>query len=346
MHIDVCVDFEKSYGRVLNLLKIYVDPAFMRVFVHFWSPSLHCFEFPQGEHVAVERVAQLIKLPSPQAALVGKGEIKGWKLNMLEDHLSTLADREDWPAFNKTLALIAFGMTLFPFHADTVDYAAMDAFFAWDVHLRSHVPAILADTLLSVNFCHQRQGKTLRCCSTLLYVWIVTRFYASGHMGALPDPLRSFTKIPLQRRYAMEWKTELKHWSVDHFSWICPWFRSGDILVRCGDYPSVPSMGLRGCIAYTRRLAIRQLMRTQTIPLNEELRGLCFFHDPSLRETMLSISRAWEKPIYIRDAELGKPRVAVSNDYKEWRSDRGCLSHLPKTLLCQQVESCKKKSKP
>ncbi|KAL2322292.1 hypothetical protein Fmac_026671 [Flemingia macrophylla] len=211
---------------------------------------LHCFEFPQfdlvltleeyelmlkwpksarvyifkGEHVAVERVAQLVKLPLHQAALVGKGEIKGRKLNMLEDHLCTLANSEDWPIFNKTLALIMFGTTLFPYHADMVDHSAMDAFFAWDVHLTSLVPTILVDTLLSVNFCHQKQWKTLRCCSTLLYVWIITHFYALGHMGAFPDPLRSFTKIPLRRRYAMEWKAELEHWSIDHFSWICLWF--------------------------------------------------------------------------------------------------------------------------
>ncbi|KAL2322291.1 hypothetical protein Fmac_026670 [Flemingia macrophylla] len=38
---------------------------------------------------------------------------------------------------------------------------------------------------------------------------------------------------------------------------------------------------------------------------------------------MLFISRAWEKPVYIGDGELGKPRVAVSIDYKEWRSGRG-----------------------
>ncbi|KAL2340401.1 hypothetical protein Fmac_008341 [Flemingia macrophylla] len=150
------IDFEKSYGRVLDLLKIYVDPTFIRVLVHFWSPSLHCFEFPQfdlvptleeyelmlrwpksagvytyyGAHIAVDKVATLIKLPSHHSVLVGSGNIKGWKLKTLEDHLSSLAEKEDWSAFNKTLALIVFGTTLFPFHADIVDHATIDDFFA------------------------------------------------------------------------------------------------------------------------------------------------------------------------------------------------------------------------
>ncbi|KAL2325731.1 hypothetical protein Fmac_024789 [Flemingia macrophylla] len=73
----------------------------------------------------------------------------GLEAKTLEDHLSSLADKGDWSTFNKTLALIVFGMTLFPFHADTIDHAAMDVFFAWDVYLKSPLPAIFADTLLS-----------------------------------------------------------------------------------------------------------------------------------------------------------------------------------------------------
>ncbi|KAL2327544.1 hypothetical protein Fmac_020971 [Flemingia macrophylla] len=326
MSHEARIDFEKSYGGVLDLLKIYVDPAFIRVLIHFWSPSLHCFEFPQfdlvptleeyelmlrwpksagvysyrGAHIAVDKVATLIKLPSHQSTLVGNGNIKGWKLKLLEDHLSSLAEKEDWSAFNKTLALIVFGTTLLPFHTDTVDHVAMDTFFDWDVHMRSPVLAILANTLLSVNICHQKQGKTLRCCSTLLYVWGITHFYASSHMGTLPDPLRSFPKIPHRRRYAMEWKAEVEHWSIDHFSWICHWFHPGDILIRCGDHPSVPLMGLRGCLAYSPKVAVRQLMRAQTVPSQEELGGLCFFLDSELQEKVDALTKKLE----IKGAQL------------------------------------------
>ncbi|KAL2336946.1 hypothetical protein Fmac_011392 [Flemingia macrophylla] len=125
-----------------------------------WPKSVGVYTY-RGAHIAVDKVATLIKLPSQQSALVGNGNIKGWKLKLLENHLSSLAEKEDWSAFNKTLALIVFGATLFPFHADTVDHVAMDTFFAWDVHLRSPVPAILADTLLS------SYGDTARSCEEL-----------------------------------------------------------------------------------------------------------------------------------------------------------------------------------
>ncbi|KAL2334005.1 hypothetical protein Fmac_015218 [Flemingia macrophylla] len=297
-------DFEKSYSRILDLLKIYVDPAFMRIFVHFWNPNLHCFEFPQfdliptleeyelmlkwpksvraytfqGDHIVVDKVVNLVKLPFHQAALIGNRNIKGWKLKI-------------------------------------------------------PLPAILADTLLSVDFCHQKQGKTLRCCSKLLYVWGITHFYAFSHMGALPDPLRIFLKTPLRRRYALEWQTEVEHWSIDHFFWICPWFRPCNVLIRCGNYPSIPLMGLRGCMAYSPKLAMRQLMRTQTIPSQKDLGGLRFFYDYDHQDEMHTIYRAWEKPIFVGDGELGKARVSVSSDYEEWRRRRGVsqpsTSHAP-----------------
>ncbi|KAL2325868.1 hypothetical protein Fmac_024926 [Flemingia macrophylla] len=306
MSHEARIDFEKSYGRVLDLLKIYVDPVFIRVLVHFWNPNLHCFEFPQFDLVpTLDEYELMLSWPKSvgvytcRGVHIGNGNIRGWKLKTLEDHLSSLADKEDWSTFNKTLALIVFGMTIFPLHADTVDHVAMDAFFSWDVHLRSLVPAVLADTLLFVDFCHQKQGKTLRCCSTLFYMWGIAHFYASSHMGTLPDALRSFSKIPLRHHYAMEWKAKVERWSNDHFSWICPSFRPGDILIRCGDYP-------------------------------KELGGLRFFYDSDHQDEMHAICRAWEKLVFMGDRELGKARASVSSDYEEWRKRRGMP--LPSTL--------------
>ncbi|KAL2340334.1 hypothetical protein Fmac_008274 [Flemingia macrophylla] len=121
----------------------------------------------------------------------------------------------------------------------------------------------------------------------------------------------------------MEWKAELEHWNIDHFSWIFPWFRPSDILIRCGDYPSVPLMGLRGCIAYSPKVAMRQIMRAQTEPSQEELGGLYFFHEFVNLEELHAICKAWEKPVYIGDRELGKSQASVSIDYEEWRKRRG-----------------------
>nr|KYP42033.1 hypothetical protein KK1_036596 [Cajanus cajan] len=88
------------------------------------------------------------------------------------------------------LALILFGMIFFPFHERVVDHAAIDAFYAWDAHSKSPVPIILADILITINFCNQKSGKQMICCNSLLYVWAYTHFFAKNHMEKLPNPLR------------------------------------------------------------------------------------------------------------------------------------------------------------
>ncbi|KAL2318764.1 hypothetical protein Fmac_032640 [Flemingia macrophylla] len=82
-------------------------------------------------------------------------------------------------------------------------------------------------------------------------------------------------------------------------------------------------MGLRGCIAHSPKVAMRQLMRAQTIPSQEELGGLCLFRESVNLEEIHAICKAWEKPVYMGDRELGKARASVYVDYEEWRKRRG-----------------------
>ncbi|XP_020204865.1 uncharacterized protein LOC109790160 [Cajanus cajan] len=297
-------EFEKCYGRILDLLRIPVDPAFMRALIHFWEPEFRCFRFPhfdivptieeydlmtkwpksggvffvQEGRISSDKVAKLIGLPSHLSILEGNGVVKGWKLSILEEHLSLLGHQKNWITFNKTLALILFGIILFPFHEKVVDHAAIDAFLAWDARSNSLVPSILVDTLLAIDLCRQKSGKQMRWCNPLLYVWAYTHFFAKNHMGKFPDPLRSFPRIPSSRKYAMAWKAEMEGCTENTFTWMCPWFRSSHVLVRCGQFSSLPLMGLRGCIAYSPKLVLRQLGRTQTLPNQEDFGGICFLY--------------------------------------------------------------------
>ena len=91
-------------------------------------------------------------------------------------------------------------------------------------------------------------------------------------------------------------------------------------------------------------------MRTQIVPSQEELGGLCFSYDSEHQGDIHAIRRAWERPIYEGDRELGKPRVSVLNDYHEWRSRRGipqlstsCMSTMPRKPLQDQVDALTKK---
>ncbi|CAJ1969293.1 unnamed protein product [Sphenostylis stenocarpa] len=78
-------------------------------------------------------------------------------------------------------------------------------------------------------------------------------------------------------------------------------------------------------------------MRTQTTISQGELGGLCFFRDPCTIAKSLAVRKAWEKPVFMGDRELGKARVAVSSDYEVWRKRRGMSQ--PSTSLLTSANS-------
>ncbi|KAJ1378042.1 hypothetical protein SESBI_48256 [Sesbania bispinosa] len=186
-------DFDKMYGRILDLLDISVKTPVISALAQFWSSDLHCFELPN--------------------------------LDLYETQ----------------------GL--------------------------SPIPAILADTFLSMEVCQKKNGGALKCCTHLLYVWIITHMYACELRTIFPDPLRDFGRIQVKRQEARGWKKELADIRDKKIAWTCPWFSPYDVIFNCGDFANVPLMGPRGCVAYTPSIALRQLKRTQVILVEEQLEG-------------------------------------------------------------------------
>lgn len=75
------------------------------------------------------------------------------------------------------LALIVFGIVLFPNMVDFVDTAAINIF--WDVKNQDvdPMPALLVDIYYTLNVCHDKEKGTLRCCIPLLYKWFISHIY-------------------------------------------------------------------------------------------------------------------------------------------------------------------------
>ncbi|KAJ1376457.1 hypothetical protein SESBI_49921 [Sesbania bispinosa] len=316
-------DFDKMYGRILDLLDISVKTPVISALAQFWSSDLHCFELPnldlvptieeytrmtrlpiddnvgvysyRGRYVDERKIAKLIGLHPDQLKLEKRGAIQGLRKSFLEDHLEALAGRGSWHYFNKTLALTIYGLVLFPFAPNMVDHAAMDVFAQYETQGLNPVPAILADTLLTLEL------RTL-----------------------FPDPLRDFGRIKVKRQEAREWKKELADIQDNKIAWTCPWYSPYEVIFSCGDFANVPLMGPRGCVAYTPSIALRQLKRTQVKPVEEQLGGICFQYDaPDVSQLLVRVRAAWRNVQRKGDDELGKPRVSASQEYNEWRKARG-----------------------
>uniref|UniRef100_A0A151UEB3 DUF7745 domain-containing protein n=1 Tax=Cajanus cajan TaxID=3821 RepID=A0A151UEB3_CAJCA len=175
---EVRSNFQKKYGQILDLLLISIETNMLSSLAQYWNSNFRCFELPHMDlvptieeyEIILRKIAGLIGLSSQQTELVSKGATQGWNKDLLEDHMISLAEKGDWEHFNKTLALLIYGLVLFPFTMGLIDQAAMDVFFAYETQKKNPVPAILADSLLSLEVCHQKKRGMLRCCNHLLYV--------------------------------------------------------------------------------------------------------------------------------------------------------------------------------
>jgi len=95
----------------------------------------------------------------------------------LEEKTKALKDQDEWASFIDVLALLVFGVILFPNVDGLVDLAAIDAFFAYHHSKESLVVDILADVYDTFDQRCEKSGARIICCTPALYVWLVSHHF-------------------------------------------------------------------------------------------------------------------------------------------------------------------------
>ncbi|RDX89677.1 hypothetical protein CR513_28561, partial [Mucuna pruriens] len=75
--------------------------------------------------------------------------------------------------------LLVYGIVLFPHLEDYIDLVAIDIFLAKRNKGENPVIAVLADTYCTINYCCEKNMKSLRCSTYLLYLWMTTHLFHS-----------------------------------------------------------------------------------------------------------------------------------------------------------------------
>ncbi|RDX93007.1 hypothetical protein CR513_24786, partial [Mucuna pruriens] len=124
--------------------------------------------------------------------------IKGLPKASLEERLLQLQREEDWTAFMDTFGLLIDGY---------IDLVAADAFLAKQDRGETPIIVVLANTYYSLNYYFEKNGKGLRCCTFLLYLWMTTHFFHSKKRTTCPIEDHHWSCIrPLTKD---EWTTHL-----------------------------------------------------------------------------------------------------------------------------------------
>ena len=86
----------------------------------------------------------------------------------LEGKARDMASQEKWVPFADILALLIFGVVLFPNVDGLVDLAAIDAFLAYHNHKECSVVAMLADLYDTFDRRCEKSNTRIVCCTPAL----------------------------------------------------------------------------------------------------------------------------------------------------------------------------------
>jgi len=125
------------------------------------------------------RVAKVVKISTQELDRVkqNRNGVVGIPKKHLEEKAKALADQGEWTSFIYVLALLVFGVILFPNVDGLVDLAAIDAFLAYHHNKESPTVAILADAYDTFDQRCKKSSTRIICCTPALYVWLVSYIF-------------------------------------------------------------------------------------------------------------------------------------------------------------------------
>ncbi|XP_050911254.1 uncharacterized protein LOC127126375 [Lathyrus oleraceus] len=324
--------FADQYGDLLTLLKMVVDPVPLQTLLQFYDPELRCFTFQDYQlaptleeysilmNVPIRYQVPFLDVPKEVDFRViaralhlsikevsdnwkSSGDVVGLPLKYLVRMAKEEAKKGNWEAFHAQLAIMIYGVVLFPSMPNLVDLAAITIFLGGNP-----VPTLLADTYYAI---HSRHGKggAIRCCLPLLLRWFLSLLPTSGPFVDAQSTHKWTQRIMSLTSYDIRWQS-------------CR-MDVRNVIMSCGAFRNVPLVGTKGCINYNPVLSLRQLGFVMNgRPLDAEIAESVYFEKRSDPTRLEQVGRAW-KTIGVKDGVvLGKKFAVVMPDYIDWVRNR------------------------
>jgi len=117
-------------------------------------------------------MARMLGVSLDKISVVCPSQVQGIQRKSLEDLLKTMAIAKDWPSFNRILALLIYGIVIFLSSFGVVSFEAVSVFQAVEHYRANRIPAILAETFMSLTKVNTKIKGRIRGCLPMLNVWI------------------------------------------------------------------------------------------------------------------------------------------------------------------------------
>src|SRR3954464_13267250 len=264
------VQFTEKHGHLLHLVTSKFEEDMIRDLFQFFDPEHHCFTFPDYQLVPFTGLERIPKPEVIAAALhLRKSEIesnwetksgvKGLLAKFLLEKARLLLENKSYPAFEEVMALLIYGLVLFPNPDQFISVHIINLFL-----IRNPVPTLLGDILHSLHTRTMKKRGTLMCCMPLLARWFTFH---------LPRSV-------LRNEQRMQWSHRIMSLSHSDIRWNNFFQRDITIIDHCGEYPNVPLLGIKGGITYNPSLALRQFGYARSNgPHDMIIRGIVFDYE-------------------------------------------------------------------
>lgn len=255
-----------NYGNILDLVNKNVDYRALTTLAHYYDISLCCFTFPYfqivptleefeiilnrsiKDHNLFPKIEEDFTMPKLAAVLgidVGelaaswalKGADKGFTRKFLEGHTWKFFKEEKWESCITFLALLIYGIVLFPNIDNFIDCSAIEVFLSGNP-----VSFLLTDFYHTFHTRHEKKGDTFLCCALLFHMWIKTHMLQKGPFVSKDLP----------------WCQKFSSLSAGVIQWFKREWESQDIILRCGVFPNASLVGTHGYINYNLVLCMRE----------------------------------------------------------------------------------------
>ncbi|XP_058722777.1 uncharacterized protein LOC131594613 [Vicia villosa] len=253
-------EFRKTYGHILLMLTTRIVEWGLYTLLQFYDSELRCFTFQDYQLApTLEEYAHILQIKvQHKDNWKPNGGTHGFYVKFLMREAETLADKEKWKEFNALLAVMIYGLVMFPNIPNFVDLTAICLFLD-----QNHVPTLLADTYYAI---HSRYGKkgSVRGCLPILYEWFSSHLPKSGAFVTTRD--------------SQKWPQRIMGLTANDIVWYHLRTDIEQVITRCGSFGNVPLIGTKGVINYNPKLALRQLgFVLKDKPLDKEIfESVCF----------------------------------------------------------------------
>ncbi|XP_058744294.1 uncharacterized protein LOC131616854 [Vicia villosa] len=201
-------------------------------------------------------------------------------------------------AFEYILALLIYGLVLFPNPDQFIDVHAIKIFLT-----RNLVPTLLGDILHSLHTRMMKKRGNLMCCIPLLSRWFFSH---------LPRSV-------MRNDQGQKWHRRIMSLSYSNICW-CSLSKENVIIIdRCGQYSNVPLLGIRGGITYNPSLALRQFSYARRDGIHHMLiQGVVFNYEDDPQGHLQKFIRAWDMVNRIDSKSLGQKNSIPLEAYLRW----------------------------